>query len=123
MSGPQAVKLAVATALVAVLAGCGHQQVIGGGRTLYLGLTEYRLIPQSVSVSAGGLTVFVHNYGRLTHNLVVSLDGQSAGSTRPISPGGSAELALILGPGTYTMSSTILSDQTLGAYGTLRVTS
>lgn len=114
--------LLVAAAL-SLVSGCGHTQVIRGDRTLYVALNDYRVAPQSVRVSSGQATIFVHNYGRLTHNLVVSLHGQSIGSTRPIWPGQSAEMTLSLVPGTYLMASTILSDQALGEYGTLKVTS
>ncbi len=53
-------------------------------RTLHVALSEYRVTPQSVRVSAGALTIFVHNYGRLTHNLVISLGGQPEATTEPI---------------------------------------
>lgn len=120
-----AVKLLAATALVVaatVLASCGRTAVVGGDRSLSVGLTEYRLTPQAVRVSEGLLTIVVHNYGRLTHNLAISVNGQTEGSTNPVPPGQSADLALELTPGTYTMASTLLSDQALGAYGTLTVT-
>ena len=108
---------------MALLCGCAHTEVIGNPRTLYVALSEYRLSPQSVRVSAGPLTIFVHNYGRLTHNLVILLGSLAEASTRPISPGGTAELAITLMPGNYQMASTVLDDQALGAYGSLRVTS
>lgn len=86
-----------------------------------MALTEYRLNPQSIDASGGVLAIVVHNYGRLTHDLVVSLNGQNIAGTKPIPPGQTAELDLDLAPGTYQMASTILSDQDLGAYGTLKV--
>jgi hypothetical protein len=104
------------------LSACGHVQVVGTDRTLRMALTEYRLRPQDVRASAGPLTIFVHNYCRLTHNLVVSTGGTSFGSTEPLLPGQSAELILFLTPGRYQMASTILSDRALGEYGTLTVT-
>jgi plastocyanin len=123
MPGPRASRLAAASAAVALLCGCAHTEVIGSHRTLYVALSEYRLTPQSVRVSAGSLTIFVHNYGRLTHNLVISQGSQAEAGTRPIAPGETAELAITLSPGNYQMASTVLDDQALGAYGTLRVTS
>jgi hypothetical protein len=126
MSVRSAIKLALALtslALAPLTGGCGDTEQIGSDRTLHLALREYRVNPQSVRVSAGALTIFVQNFGRLTHNLVVSLNGQSAGSTKPIAPGQSAELLLTLTPGRYLMASTILSDEALGEYGTLTVTS
>jgi hypothetical protein len=110
-------------AAVALIAGCGHTLRVGSDRTLQLGVTEYRLAPDSVRARPGVLTIIVHNYGRLTHNLVVSSNGQSVAATPPISPGGSVELPLDLAPGSYRMASTILSDEALGAYGTLIVSS
>jgi len=106
-----------------VITGCGHTERVGGDRTLRVALTEYRLNPQRASVSAGTLTIIVHNFGRLTHNLSLTRGGQSAGSTKPIAPGESAQLTVTLAPGSYVMASTILDDQALGEYGSLQVTS
>jgi hypothetical protein len=124
MSSALAAPLRAAAALLCAvgLSGCSHAHVIGADRTLRVALTEYRLRPQDVRVSAGPLTIFVHNYGRLTHDLALRIDGVSAGSTGPLLPGQSTELAVYLAPGHYGMASTILSDQALGQYGTLTVT-
>jgi len=53
---------------------------------------------------------------------VISLAGRPELSTKPIGPGQSAQLYATLTPGEYLMASTILSDQALGAYGTLTIT-
>ena len=103
--------------------GCGYTQRVGSDRTLQLVLTEYRLIPQTVQVTAGVLTIRARNVGRLTHNLVISLNGEPTAATKPISPGQTGQLTLYLTPGTYSLASTILPDQALGDYGTLTVTS
>jgi plastocyanin len=110
-----------AGALATGLAACGGSRHLSGGRPLRLALSEYRLHPENVRLDAGTLTIFIHNYGRLTHNVVVSEDGQSVAATKPIAPGQSAELDLSLAPGQYLMTSTILSDEALGQYGTLTV--
>ncbi len=118
-------KLAVAVLSAAALTaatGCGHPVVVGADRTLGLALSEYRVDPQAVRVRSGLLTIVVHNYGRLTHNLVVSLSGVNVGQTKPIAPGQSAQLTVMLAAGSYTIGSTLLSDQVLGEYGTLTVT-
>jgi hypothetical protein len=115
--------LAVVAASLALLCGCGETHVVGSDRTLQVGLTEYHLTPQNVRTTAGGLTILVHNYGRLTHDLVLSLGGHPEGSTKPIAPGQTAALVITLAPGKYLLDSTILQDQALGAYGTLTVTS
>jgi len=107
--------------LLTALGGCGHTTTVGAGRTIAVGLSEYRVMPQSVRAPSGELTILVHNYGRLTHNLVVSSSGKSIGSSPPIAPGASATVALDLAPGKYVMASTILGDQALGEYGTLTI--
>ena len=111
-----------AALLVAVAAGgCGTTHTVGPGGTLQVALNEYRVTPQDVRAPTGLLTIFVHNYGRLTHDLVISLDGRTEAATKPIGPGQTEELDAALGPGHYLMASSILSDQALGAYGTLIV--
>jgi hypothetical protein len=112
----------LAAALVALgVAGCGTTAAVGNARTVQIALNEYRVTPQDVRASTGLLTIFVHNYGRLTHDLVITLDGRLEASTKPIAPGQTEELVAALGPGHYLMASSILSDQALGAYGTLDV--
>ena len=101
---------------------CGQTTRVGPSRTFQVALTEYHVAPESVSVRTGTLSIFVHNYGRLSHNLVISTGGRPLASTQPIPPGQTTELIAPLGPGRYLLSSTILSDQALGAYGTLIVT-
>jgi Cupredoxin-like domain len=114
--------LAIASlAIVLAVSGCSHTRASGANRTVQMALTEYRLNPGSVRAGEGVLAIVVHNYGRLTHNLVVSSDGQSVAGTKPIPPGQTAELDLDLAPGTYQLASTILSDEALGAYGTLMI--
>jgi hypothetical protein len=111
----------LAVSLAALPAGCGGTQVPAAGRLLRVGLTEYRLSPQNVAVSAGTLTIVAHNYGRLTHNLVVLLNGRAQDSTPPIGPGQSDEIVVSLAEGRYTLASTVQSDQALGVYGTMTV--
>jgi hypothetical protein len=124
VSAVRARKLALVVVSLAVgwvAAACGRTQAVGSDRTVQMSVTEYHLSPQSVRANGGVLSIIVHNDGRLTHNLVVSSDGQSVAGTKPIPPGETAELSLDLAPGKYLMASTIQSDQTLGAYGTLMV--
>jgi hypothetical protein len=103
------------------LAACGKTTTVSSQRTVQIALNEYRVSPQDVRAQTGLLTMYVHNYGRLTHDLVITLDGRIAASTKPIAPGQTEELDAALGPGHYLMASSILSDQALGAYGTLIV--
>jgi len=126
--GARAVKLLlIATAATAVLgiplAGCGHTATVGSDRTLRLALTEYRVVPQKIQVTTGEVTIIAHNLGKLVHNLVVMQGDQRIGGTQPIWPGTVGELLVALPPGRYTLASTLFSDQALGEYGTLTVTS
>jgi hypothetical protein len=113
--------LVVITAAAMTAAGCGRTERVRADRTLDVAVTEYRLDPDRASAPAGTLTFVVHNYGRLAHNLVVSQDGHPTGATQAIAPGQTAVLLLWLPRGTYSLSSSILSDASLGARGTLNV--
>jgi hypothetical protein len=119
------IRLALALALVLGglngLSGCGSSAHVGANRSLEIGLSEYRVTPQRVQARAGQLSLLVRNLGRLSHNLTLSADGQSLATTKPIAPGQSAWLFVDLAPGTYSMASTMFSDQALGQYGTLVV--
>lgn len=107
---------------VIALTGCGRSTRVDASRTLELGVTEFRLTPQHVSVPAGELFIHVHNYGRLTHNLVVATGGHPLAVAHPIAPGESTWIGVVLAPGSYLMTSNMLSDQALGTYGTITVT-
>jgi plastocyanin len=113
--------LALAAALVTcgTLTACGHTQIVGARRPVHLALTEYRLNPQRVQVRPGRLTIFVKNDGVYTHNLAVTRGSHTLGATQPIPPGHRTHLTLTLKTGSYTIASTMLSDQDLGLYGTL----
>jgi plastocyanin len=120
---PRALLAITLLLLGSLLAGCGNTTQVSSAHILSVALTEYHVSPQSIRARAGTLTIFVHNYGRLSHNLVISEDGHPEASTQPIPPGETTELIANLTPGKYQMASTILSDQALGAYGTLKVVS
>ena len=122
VSAPQGARGLAAIFCALALSGCSHVHVVGAARTLTVALTDYRLTPQNVRVAQGELTIIVRNYGRLAHNLTVRMASVSEGTTPPLLPGQTAQLAVYLPPGKYVMASTILSDQALGAYGTLTVT-
>lgn len=113
--------LAGLAGLALIISSCSHTRTVGRKGTVRVALTEYRLEPQSVSTSARQLTIVVHNYGRMTHNFVLRKGSQPTGKTEPIWPGRTATLSVTVTRGTYLMASTILSDQTLGTFGTLVV--
>jgi hypothetical protein len=122
MTGPRATKLALLVAATLVITGCSHTNVVGGDRTVRIQLSEYRLTPQSIRVSPGLLTIIVHNHGVLDHNLVLFQNGQAVDAINPLGPGETTQMTLLVSPGMYAMASTVLSDQSLGASGTLKVT-
>ncbi len=122
MSGPRPPLIALILLTIALLSGCGSTHRVGANRTLDLAVSEYRLTPSSAQVTEGVVTLVVHNYGILTHDLQVSSGSQVTAATKPIWPGQTAVLALNLAPGKYEMTSSLLSDQALGVYGTLTVT-
>lgn len=104
------------------IAGCGSTTTVGRDGTLRIAVTEYRITPQAVQAAPGPLTIVVHNDGRLSHNLVISSSGGIVeASTPPIAPGQWAQLTATLSAGRYLMASSLLSDQALGAYGTLNI--
>ncbi|MFZ0043438.1 MAG: hypothetical protein WAK93_19165 [Solirubrobacteraceae bacterium] len=115
--------MAAAAFVLLVASGCGSTTTVGSSRTLQIGLDEYRVLPQDVHATAGPLTIVVHNYGRLTHSLVITERGLQQAATGPIAPGETVDLFATLNAGKYVMASSILSDQALGAYGTLDVRS
>lgn len=121
MPRPPARAWVLSAVAATVLAGCARTQEVRPDRTVELGVTEYLLRPDEVHASAGPLTLVVHNFGRLTHDLVITQSGQKEASTGTIWPGQTAELAIDLPKGTYTMASTVVLDQPLGTYGTLTI--
>ena len=122
MTGLRATKFGLLLAAVLLLCACSHTEVVGSNRTVQIQLSEYRLQPESIRVSRGLLTIIVHNHGLLDHNLALYQNGETVDSINPLGPGETSQMTLFLSPGTYSMASTVLSDQSLGAYGTLRVT-
>jgi hypothetical protein len=110
-----------AAALALLMAGCGTTKVLGSSRQLTVALTEYRLRPQSVEIDSGPVTITVHNYGRLTHNLVILQNGRPQESLPSLQPGAGEQQTVFLPAGRYQMASTVQSDEALGVYGTLVV--
>ncbi|WP_249010752.1 cupredoxin domain-containing protein [Conexibacter sp. DBS9H8] len=131
-----------ATGIFAALGvgGCGAGATRVGGDQVGIALSEYRLRPAHLVAPAGSLTITVSNLGRLTHNLVISRpEAQTvtlptatgpvtetttvAARSPDVAPGTSTTLTVRLGPGRYPITSSVGMDQSLGAQGTLTVTS
>ena len=119
MPGP--VRTALALTLAWTLAACDHTIRVGGGRTLHVTLSEYRITPDTVRAYAGTLTIDVRNIGTRTHNLAVSLGNYNEVVSPDLTPGGTATVIVNLSPGQYMMRSLIVNDQALGEWGMLDV--
>jgi hypothetical protein len=112
-----------------LLAGCGANQTAHvTGHRLALTLEEYRILPQTVSVPAGPLTIAACNHGVLTHNVALqrgTLDSAERTTLTDIPtllPGkcGSV-LTTPLTPGRYLLASTVGNQAVLGMVATLIV--
>jgi len=121
---------ALATAVLAAGCGDGPETVAVEGRTLFLRLDEYRILPQDVRIGSGRLRIVATNIGRLTHNVkIVRRDEDDleapvieVGGTRSTQPGESAAVTFQdLEPGEYRLACTIANHDDLGQYGTLLV--
>jgi hypothetical protein len=121
--------LAAALAVLLLLAGCGSGQTVRvTNHRLALTLEEYRILPQTVSVPAGPLTIAACNRGILTHNVALqrgSLDSDERTTLTDIPtllPGrcGSVQ-APPLAPGRYLLTSTVGNQAVLGMAATLIV--
>ena len=93
-----------------------------------LTLEEYRILPQTVSVPPGPLTIVAHNHGILTHNVALergSLDSSEREILADIPtllPGHSGSVVTQpLAPGRYLLASTIGNQAVLGVAATLIV--
>jgi len=99
-------RLALFAGLVVLLAGCGGSKkaapASGGGQTVQVKETEYKLTPSSFTVSKPGTVTFeVTNSGQTDHALEVEGNGVEE-ETETISPGSSAKLTVDLSKnGTY----------------------
>lgn len=113
--------IALATAGLA-LGGCGHVETVGRSRAIQVALTEFRLSPRTLRMAPGPITLLVHNFGRLTHNLaVLRRDSTVVQETPPIAPGAGAVLTVDLPPGRYVLASTLFDDRSLGDNGAIVV--
>jgi plastocyanin len=130
---PAAIGAAALTAAV-VLAGCGSEPapVAAKGQTLRLVVDEYRIRPQALEVDAGTVRLVVENQGRLTHNVRVESEPETAsdnggeapvvfGGTATAQPGETVRAEVPLVPGRYRLTCTIANHDNLGQYGTLVV--
>jgi hypothetical protein len=98
------------------------------GHRLTLALSEYRIVPQTVSVPAGRLGIAACNRGILTHNVALqqgSLDSDERTTLTDIPtllPGKCGSVVTQpLAPGRYLLASTVGNQAVLGMAATLIV--
>jgi uncharacterized cupredoxin-like copper-binding protein len=118
-------RLALLAGLAVVLAGCGGSSGgsktqaapsgSGGGQTIQVKETEYKLTPSSFKISKPGTVTFeATNAGKIDHALEIEGNGveQKIGS---ISPGSSGKLTVTLSKnGTYQLYCPIDGHRTMG---------
>ncbi len=120
---------AIALAGPLPLAGCGAATTRVEGHAVRVRLDEYRIVPQSVSVPAGRITIVAVNRGILPHDIAVERDHRDLegsppvlGATGIIMPGARGSMTVTLRrPGSYELVSTLANQADLGMYGTLLV--
>ena len=123
MTAARSLRALLATLPLALGVGaCGGGVHVGADRTVRISLHEYRLRPDRITAASGRLTVLARNYGVVTHSLTILRGGTTIASTRAIAPGHTGSLTVTLAPRTYSLASTVHTDQDLGADGTLTVT-
>jgi uncharacterized cupredoxin-like copper-binding protein len=122
-------RLALLAALALVLAGCGGKSggsktgaASGGGKTIQVKETEYKLTPSSFTVASPGTVTFeVTNAGQVDHALEVEGNGVEE-ETDTISPGSSATLTVDLSKaGTYEVYCPIDGHREMGMEAKLTV--
>ena len=123
-------RLALLAGLVVVLAGCGGSSggskkaatPSGGGQTIQVKESEYKLTPSSFTVSKPGKVTFdVTNAGQIDHALEVEGNGVEE-ETETISPGSSAKLTVDLSKnGSYEVYCPIDGHRSMGMEAKLTV--
>ena len=90
------------------------------GETVAITEADFSIDPSDPSTKAGTVTFDVTNDGQTVHNLEVEGNGVEE-VTDDIEPGGTAQLAVDLQPGTYEMYCAIGNHRELGMDGTVTV--
>ncbi|HEV7774110.1 MAG TPA: cupredoxin domain-containing protein [Conexibacter sp.] len=117
----RALASAVATALAAC-AGCGEPAPVAVDATpLRLTLSEYRVEPQAVRVTAGRVEILVRNGGTTVHRLEIRSEDRTRtlASSPSLRPGQTARLVVDVPPGEYVDTCAVERHDTLGEHGTI----
>jgi uncharacterized cupredoxin-like copper-binding protein len=134
---PALAAVAIAALGVLAIAGCGGgdndnettaaqgpatTSPAGGGSTVKLSETEYKIEPSDPSVKTGAVTFEVTNDGQVTHSLEVEGPGVEEELKSDLAPGDSGTLTVdVSKPGEYELYCPIDGHKQLGMEGTLTV--
>jgi len=103
------------------LAGCGggSSADVAADEAAVVAMSEFRLEPQQLRLSAGRRTLVVRNAGRIVHRFELrSADGRRRLLLgRPLKPGERQTLSVRLRPGDYLMRCAQERHNTLGEWG------
>jgi uncharacterized cupredoxin-like copper-binding protein len=122
-------RVVLVAGLVVALAGCGGSSggsktvaASGGGKTIQVKETEFKLTPSSLTVASPGTVTFeVTNGGQVDHALEVEGNGVEE-ETETISPGSSAKLTVDLSKaGSYEVYCPIDDHRAMGMEAKLTV--
>lgn len=119
--------LAVLAIVAAACTGAGSSagagtgvQAAGGGATVAVGLSEFKIDPSSIQVPVGQAFTFnITNHGTVPHSFAVDVAGKSYDSGQ-VQPGASGSLALpSLSAGSYPAYCSVPGHKDLGMTGTV----
>jgi len=116
---------AVFVVVALALAGCGSGRTadVADTEAVVVAMSEFKLDPQQLRLSAGRRTFEIRNEGRMVHRFELrSADGRRRLAIgRPLKPGETETLAVRLRPGQYLMRCAQERHNTLGEWGTVAV--
>jgi len=94
----------------------------GGGETVRVSETDFKLTPADVSVKPGTITFEVSNDGETTHSLEIEGPGEEQELSSELQPGDSGEVSVDLSePGTYEMYCPVDGHKDMGMTGEITV--
>ena len=103
--------------------GASAHEGAAAGRTVDVSETEFKItLPKLSTLTAGEYHFVVKNDGQIAHDLVIQGPKVPAGARTPtIQPGGTADLAVSLAAGRYTLYCSIDGHRKLGMVAQLSV--
>jgi uncharacterized cupredoxin-like copper-binding protein len=116
---------ALAAALALALSGCGSgpSATVAASQKVTIAMSEFRLVPQRLTVAAGRRAFVVRNAGTVVHRFeILPKDGgKPIVLGRPMTPGEQQTLLVTLPSGSYLMRCAQERHNTLGEWGTIEV--